>query len=295
MKPAGFTYHRPSSLEAALDILFEVAPDGGRIIAGGQSLVPMMALRVANPSHLVDINEIPELNSLRFDGDACIIGALTRHAQFEDTLVPAPLGALLGQVCRQIAHYPIRERGTFCGSIALADPSSEWCLVTATLDGFILARNKFKERLIPAREYFQGLMSTDLQADEMVVEVRLPLLHPSDKFGFVEFTRRAGDLAMAMALVVFNLKDGRMDNVRIGIGGAEAYPRRMELAEKLLTHQSPSESVFEAAAQAAAESLDPLVDNQTDAEFRKDLVRMVVKRALQQAHQDAPSLALSSF
>jgi carbon-monoxide dehydrogenase medium subunit len=293
MKPAAFTYHRPVTLEAALDILSKVAPEGGRILAGGQSLVPMMALRVANPTHLVDINEIAQLNAVRVQGEFCAIGALARHAQFQHAVVAGPLGVLLSQVSAQIAQSPIRERGTFCGSIALADPSSEWCLVTVTLGGFILAKNKFKERKIPAADYFQGLMSTDLQADEMVVEVHLPILKTAEKFGFVEFTRRAGDLAMAMALVVFSLKNGLMENVRIGVGGAEAHPRRMESAEKILTAQPPSDNVFRAAAEAAALALDPLVDTQTNADFRKDLVRMVVRRALEQALQDVPTLALS--
>jgi aerobic carbon-monoxide dehydrogenase medium subunit len=140
MKPAPFAYHAPTELADALKLLAALAPQDGRILAGGQTLVPTMAFRMARPAHLIDINGISELDGVSTAGDHLRIGACTRHAYFESDKVPGRLGDLLRKVVRFIAHYPIRQRGTFCGSVANADPSSEWCCVTAVLDGTIVAR-----------------------------------------------------------------------------------------------------------------------------------------------------------
>ncbi|MDB5765144.1 MAG: hypothetical protein JWQ21_4139 [Herminiimonas sp.] len=283
MKSAPFTYHRPTSVDEALAILADVADDGGRILAGGQSLIPMMALRVAYPTHLVDINRIDELSRAGVENGAFVVGALARHGRFHDPVAPGPLGPLMTQVSHHIAHYPIRMRGTFCGSLAHADPSSEWCLVSATLDATIVARSKEQTREISVREYFAGPMATVLDPDEMLVEVRLPLLDADERFGFYEFNRRAGDFALGMSLVTFRLRDGVIADPRIGIGGAEDNPRRLEEAEAELAGKVPSDAVFRAAADAAAASINPLEDAQTTAEYRRDLVRAVVRRALEQA------------
>jgi carbon-monoxide dehydrogenase medium subunit len=283
MKPAPFSYHRPSSVQEALEILADVADDGGRVIAGGQSLVPMMALRVVYPPHLIDINDIAELNRAAVDGPQFAIGALARHARFHEPVAPGPLGPLMTAVSHHIAHYPIRQRGTYCGSVAHADPSSEWCLVTATLDGTIVARNKSGTRAIPVRDYFTGIMSTALEPDELLVEVRLPLLPDDTRFGFVEFNRRAGDFALGMSLVTLRIQADVMIDVRVGVGGAEDHPRRIAEAEAELSGQAPSDTVFRAAANAAAAAIIPLEDTQTNAAYRRDLVRVVVRRALEQA------------
>jgi carbon-monoxide dehydrogenase medium subunit len=287
MKAAPFSYHRPSSIEQALDILARVADEGGRILAGGQSLVPMMALRIAYPQHLVDINEIPGLGSAEVDGNEFVIGALTRHADFNEPAAPGPLGRLLAAVSHHIAHLPVRQRGTYCGSIAHADPASEWCVVTATLGGTIVARKRGGTRAIPAEDFFLGVMSTTLEPDEMVVEVRLPLLGDDHRFGFDEFTRRAGDLALAMSLAAFRLRNGRMTDVRVGLGGVEEFARRIPQAEALLEGKEPGDAVFRAAGDAAAKVVRPLEDIQTDAAYRRDLSRVVVRRALEHACNSA--------
>jgi carbon-monoxide dehydrogenase medium subunit len=283
MKPAPFTYHRPSSVDEALTILADVAEEGGRILAGGQSLIPMMALRVAYPPHLVDINEIAELACAEVQGREFVIGALARHGWFNEPVAPGPLGPIMTAVAHHIAHYPIRQRGTYCGSIAHADPASEWCLVTATLEGTIVVRNKTATRAIAVRDYFQGVMATAVEADEMLVEVRLPLLDDDVRFGFVEFNRRAGDFALGMSLVTFRLREGVMTDVHVGVGGVEEHPRRIAEAEDLLEGQAPTEALLRAAGDAAAEAVDPLEDAQTDAAYRRELVRVVVRRALEQA------------
>jgi carbon-monoxide dehydrogenase medium subunit len=280
MKPAPFVHHAPKTLDEALKILAKVAPQDGRILAGGQSLVPVMAFRMARPAHLVDINEVAGLDRLAVEDGKLIVGARVRHAAFHKPAAPGPLGALLATVARNIAHYPIRTRGTMCGSLANADPASEWCLTAATLGAQMVAKSAGGERVIAADDFFEGIMSTALAEDELLAEVRLPLLADGTKFGFNEFSRRAGDFAMSAALAVYELKDGRIASPRLGVGGAEPHPRRIPEAEAALDGQTPGDAAFRAAAEAAAAAIDPLEDAQTDADYRRDLVRAVVRRAL---------------
>ena len=204
-----------------------------------------------------------------------------RHAAFHKAVAEGPLGALLSHVARHIAHYPIRTRGTFCGSLAHADPASEWCLVAATLDATMVAKSTGGERLIAAKDYFEGIMSTALAEDELLCEVRLPLLAPDTKFGFNEFNRRAGDFAMSAALTTYRLDKGKIVDARVGVGGAEHFPRRIAEAEAKLDGNAPNDKVFRAAAEAAADAIDPMEDHQTTSDYRRDLVRAVVRRALE--------------
>ncbi len=285
MKPAPFVRHVPKTIEEALAILAKVAPQDGRVLAGGQSLVPIMAFRMARPAHLVDINEVAGLDKLKVENDALVIGARVRHAAFHKRAVEGPLGVLLATVVRSIAHYPIRMRGTFCGSLSHADPASEWCLVAATLDATIVARSTRGERLIPAKDFFAGVMSTALMEDELLAEARLPLLTADAKFGFNEFSRRAGDFAMSAALVTYRVNGGKIVDARVGVGGAEDRPRRIAQAEAALNRKAPEDKTFRAAAEAAADAIDPLEDHQTTAEYRRDLVRAVVRRALEASWQ----------
>src|SRR4249920_2319538 len=176
MKPAPFQYHAPTTIDEAVRTLAEVAGEDGRVLAGGQSLVPIMAFRLARPGHLVDINGVAMLRRLAVDGDRLSIGACVRHAAFHRPPVEGPLGALLAKVVRHIAHYPIRTRGTFCGSIANADPASEWCTVAVALGAEMVARSARGTRVIAAREFFAGIMTTALAEAELLTEVRLPLL-----------------------------------------------------------------------------------------------------------------------
>lgn len=287
MKAAPFTYHRPRTVDEAVAMLAEVAPLDGRIIAGGQSLIPMMALRLAYPTHLVDINGIAGLDRIAVEGDALVVGALARHARFETPVEPGPTGRLLAQVCRNIAHFPIRSRGTMCGSLANADPASEWCLVAVTLGATLIARHSAGNRPVPAADFFQGIMMTALAPEEMLVEVRLPLLPADSSVGFYEFSRRAGDFALSSSLVAFSVRDGLIVAPRIGVGGAEAHPRRIAAAEEALAGRPVGAAAFESAAEAAAAAIDPLEDAATNAAYRRDLVRTVVCRALDLAERDA--------
>lgn len=190
---------------------------------------------------------------------------------------------MLNSVARHIGHYPIRIRGTFCGSLAHADPAAEWGLVAATLDAEMVAVSTGGERRLAASDFFQGAMTTGLQPDELLAEARLPILPASTRFGFAEFSRRAGDFAMAMALAVLEIKRDIIAKPRLGIGGAEAAPRRIEAAEAALRGEKPREVVFRLAAAAAAAAIEPLEDPQTDAQYRRELVAAMAYRALKQA------------
>jgi len=283
VKPAPFTYHRPATIGETVRLLADLAPLEGRVLAGGQSLVPIMAFRLARPAHLVDINAVAGLDGLLARDGILRIGARVRHAAFHRPAVDGPLGVMLSQVVRHIAHYPIRMRGTFCGSLAHADPAAEWGVVAATLDAELVAVGARGERRLAARDFFRGAMETALAPDELLAEARLPIIPQGTRFGFSEFSRRAGDYAMAMALAVLHLDGGVIMAPRIGLGGAEAAPRRIAAAEAVLRGEIPGEAVFRAAAEAAAAAIEPLEDPETDAQYRRELVGAMVYRALERA------------
>lgn len=283
MKPASFTYHAPTSVDEAVALLAELGPKDGRILAGGQSLVPTMAFRMALPSHLIDINGIAELAKLTVSGGVVTIGACVRHAAFESDALPGATGALLRKVVQNIAHYPIRTRGTFCGSVANADPASEWCCVMASLDGIVVLRSQRGTRRVPAAEFYQGVMATAREEDELVVAAELPMLAEDTRTGFVEFSRRKGDFAIAMALVTYRLERGVMVEPRVAVGGAESHARRIADAEDGLRGQTLDAAVFAAAAKAAAAAVDPMEDINNTAAYRRGLVRTLTQRALEGA------------
>ena len=283
MKPAPFRHHAPTTIDEAVALLAELAPEDGRVLAGGQSLVPTMAVRLARPAHLIDINGIAALDRIAIVDGKLIIGACVRHAAFQRPVESGPLGELLAAVVRHIAHYPIRTRGTFCGSLANADPASEWCTVAAALDAEMVAKSARGTRVIATKDFFAGVMTTALAEDELLTEVRLPLLPAGTRAGFQEFSRRAGDFAIAMALAIYRVDGGKVTEPRIAVGGAEPHARRIAGAEQILAGQAPGPDAFAAAAECAAEAVDPMEDVHNSAQYRRDLVRAMVRRAVEQA------------
>src|ERR1700736_4468052 len=277
MKPAPFVYHAPTTLKATLALLAQLAAEDGRVLAGGQSLVPTMAFRLARPAHLIDINGIAELAGMSVKDGVLTIGAGVRHAAFESEALPGPTGALLRTVVRHIAHHPIRTRGTFCGSIANADPASEWCCVMAALDGIVVLRSRRGVRRLRADAFYQGIMATALEEDELLVAAELPLLADGTRAGFQEFSRRKGDFAIAMALVCYRLADGVIADPRVAIGGAESHPRRVTQAGEALRGRTPGAAVFAQAGEAAATAIDPLEDINNTAAYRRSLVRTLLE------------------
>jgi carbon-monoxide dehydrogenase medium subunit len=282
VKPAAFDYFRPASLSEALALLAKYK-DGCKILAGGQSLVPAMNFRLARPAILIDINDLSELDYLRAGDDGLHIGALTRHAAFHRRVVDGRLGALLSKVARHIAHYPIRQRGTFAGSLAHADPASEWCLVVMTLDAGIVAKSARGDRVIAIGDFFNGTFSTDLEADELLTEIRLPAMADDWRTGFYEFSRRAGDFALGMALAALRTEAGVIKDARLGIGGVSDRAIRLKALEDWLVGRPASQEVIEAVAQKVWASINPVGDIHGSPEYRRDLIGACVKRALTEA------------
>ena len=283
LKPAPFEYHRPTNLAEAVSLAAELAPLDGLILAGGQSLVPIMAFRLACPGHLIDINRVAGLDRLSVENGRLHIGARVRHAAFDRPVTDGPLGALLGAVVKHIGHYPIRTRGTFCGSLAHADPAAEWCVLAAALDAELVAVRNGGSRTIAAADFFRGVMATALMPGELLAAARLPILPAASRFGFAEFSRRAGDYALAMALAVVEIDRGVIVAPRIALGAAEAAPRRIAVAEAAVAGARPCEAVFRDAAAKAAAAIEPLEDQQADAPYRRQLVAAMVYRALAEA------------
>jgi len=282
MKPVSFKYFAPRTVDDALDLL-AMQGEEGKILAGGQSLVPAMNFRLARPASLIDINRIDALDYVREEGGELRIGALARHARFQAPVTAGALSAFLPQVARHIGHLPIRSRGTFYGSIAHADPASEWCLLAATLDAELVIVSRRGQRSVRPNEYFVTALTTTLEPDELLTEIRLPLLDDGWRTGFAEFSRRAGDFALAMCAAFLRFEDGRIVEARIGVGGATDRPLRIAAAEAVLTGTDGGPSIVREAGKIAAETIEPLEDIQASREFRRDLVRAMVGRALDQA------------
>ncbi|RZN32780.1 xanthine dehydrogenase family protein subunit M [Bradyrhizobium sp. Leo121] len=282
MKAAAFDYLRPASLGEALALL-ATHKDDCKILAGGQSLVPAMNFRLARPAILIDINDLDELDHLRADAGQLKIGALTRHAAFHRPVVEGPLGALLAKVVRHIAHYPIRQRGTFAGSLSHADPASEWCLVATTLRAEMVARSARGERGIAASDFFHGTFTTALEPDEILTEIRLPIMTPDWRVGFYEFSRRAGDFALGMAVAAARVEGSTIREARLGVGGVADRAIRLGALEDQLVGKSASSDVIDSIAREARGMIEPSGDIHASPEYRRDLIAASVKRALTEA------------
>lgn len=282
MKPAAFDYFAPRSIEEAVALLGEHGGDA-RVLAGGQSLVPAMNFRLARPAVLIDINRIDGLAGVHEEGDTLAVGALTRHVVFEQPVTSGPLATLLPVVAHNIAHLPIRMRGTFGGSIAHADPAAEWCALACALDAEIVVRSAGGSRTVPASEWFRSIFTTDIRDGEMVTEVRLRRLDDSWRCGFVEFNRRAGDFAIVSAVAAIRVEAGVIREARLALGGVVDKPVRASDAEALLLGEAPGDAPFRAAADAARAAFEPFGDIHADAEYKSELVAVMARRALERA------------
>lgn len=286
MKPAAFEFRRASTVEEAVGQLGELGDDA-KLLAGGQSLVPMMNFRLVRPSALVDVNSITGLQYVEPDGEGLKIGALTPHRWVELMEDPEVLEGfgVLKHAARWVGHYPIRTRGTFGGSIAHADPSAEWCMLAVLLNAEIVAVGPEGERTIPASEFFYGFFMTALEPDEMVVEVRFP--EPAPHAAIQEFARRAGDFAIVSAAVSIDVNEGKSRSASIVLGGVADVPLRVEEAEKVLEGAEIGPEAFEEAGREAARVIEPASDIHGGTAYRRDLAAVLVKRALTEAVGDA--------
>lgn len=266
MKCAPFDYVRASSVAEVVTILGESGGDG-KILAGGQSLVPVLALRMARPTVLVDVNRIPGLAAIRPVGGAVEVGALVRHSR----LVEQTQHPLLAEAARWIGHTAIRARGTTGGSIAHADPSAELPVVATATGATITVTGAAGERSVAAEELFESALTTTLADDEMIIGVRFPIPR---RWGFAEFARRHGDFALVTAVVA-----EVAGTVRIALGGVAAVPRRVRGAEQALSAGSSPRDV----GRAVADEIDPTADLHGSAPFRRAIAAEMVRRALVQA------------
>jgi carbon-monoxide dehydrogenase medium subunit len=280
MKPAPFDYLPASSVAEAVATLAELG-DGGKVLAGGQSLLPMMNFRLARPEALVDIGGLTELRGVRSQHGLIEIGALTRHLDLERTDLPGPLGSLLRSAGAHVGHLPIRTRGTFGGSVAHADPASEWCVLAALLDASMTVVGPAGTRTVAAADFFTTIFTTALEPDELLTAVSLPSLDETYRVAVVEFARRAGDFAIVAAMVACRMRDGTIEEARVALGGVADRPVRATAAEALLTGQPAGDAAFRAAADAAAAAVSPPADIHGSSGYRRDLVSVLVRRALE--------------
>ena len=282
MKPAAFKYQRANTVEEVTEQLTELGDDA-KLLAGGQSLVPMMNFRLVRPSALVDIGGIPDLQYIEPHEDGLKIGALTPHRWVEEMEDPDLLEgfSVLKRAARWVGHYPIRTLGTFGGSVAHADPSAEWCMLAMLLDAEVVAVGPESERVIPASEFFFGFFMTALEPDEMIVEVRFP--KPAPHAALQEFARRAGDYGIVAAAVALDASDGKCHSARIVLGGIADTPLRVPEAEQVLEGVEVGREAFEEAGRVAAKVIDPPSDVQGTAEYRRDLSAVLIRRALTEA------------
>ncbi|WP_419846599.1 FAD binding domain-containing protein [Candidatus Poriferisocius sp.] len=279
MKPAAFQYERPRDVAEVLDLLAQHG-DEAKILAGGQSLVPMMNFRLARPAVIIDIGAVPGLGQVSRDEETVAIGTRVRHIELERPPFDGPLSSLLADAARHVGHIPIRLRGTFGGSIVHADPAAEWCLVAQALDAEMTMASVRGERVITAAHMFQSAFVTSIADDELLTEVRLPWLGGDWKTGFSEFSRRAGDFAVVAVASAVRLADGHVAEARIGAVGVGAVPVRLAQAEAALVGQPLGPDAINAASDVAGEEVDPRGDIHGSADYRRDLVRALTRRAL---------------
>ena len=287
MKPPPFDYARAESIDEAVALLAR-HEGGAKLLAGGQSLMPMLNFRLVRPDLLVDVNRIPGLAGIEAGDGALRIGALTRHRQLEVSETVGGRFPMLRAAVRHVAHLAIRNRGTLGGSLAHADPAAELPMMSLLLDARIEIHGPTGPRRIAARELFRSALTTDLAETEMLTRVELPFLPPGTGWGFEEVARRAGDFALAAAAATVTLAaDGRVAQARLAVMGAHDTPLRVPAAEALLTGETPDRDPVEAAARAARDAVEPFDDLHASADFRRHLVAALARRALESAARRA--------
>jgi carbon-monoxide dehydrogenase medium subunit len=278
MKPAPFDYVAPASLDEAVSALASGAGDA-KVLAGGQSLIPMMALRLARPATLVDINRLPGLDGLREASGMLEIGALVRQRALERWA--ASRSPLFAEVLRHVAHPPIRNRGTIVGNVVHADPASELPALLLCLEGVVVARGPRGERMIAADRFYRAPLTTALGADELATAVRFTLPPAGAGWGFAEVSRRHGDFALVGAVAVLTRAgDGTVARARLAFFGAGGTPLRGLAAERALEGRAPSPPLLAEAARAAAAALAPDGDIHATAEYRRRVAATLAERTL---------------
>ena len=282
MKLPPFEYACPTTVAEAVALL--ASHDGeAKPLAGGQSLVPMLAFRIASPALLVDLRKLAELRQIKIGQDGVSLGAMVRWRDILDDERLAKAHPLLVAAVEHVAHYQIRNRGTVGGSLAHADPAAELPGMVITCDAKIVAVGKSGTRTIDAASFFQGPLITALKPDEIISEIRFPAWPAKRRFGFEEFARRRGDFALAAAMLFYDEDGGKAKNAHVGAIGVADRPLRLPAVEQVLNGKAVDEAVIAEADAAASASVDPADDIHASGAYRKALVGVMVERALRRA------------
>lgn len=282
MKPAAFTYFRPTSIEEALEQLAGLGADA-KVIAGGQSLGPMMNMRLATPSQLVDLNDLTELAYVRDAGDWIEIGSLTRHYQVAESPVARRHCPLLSQAAQSIGHYAIRQRGTIGGSLAHADPAAQMALVAVTLGARLNLARPESRRTVEAADFFVSAMTTALLPDELILSIQFPKAAAREASSYKMFNRRHGDYAIVAVATTIGLEGDRVKTFRLGIGGVAPLPKAFpDLAQSFCARVPDEDWVGQVAATARA-SVSPMDDTRISPLYRQELTQTLVASALERA------------
>jgi len=286
MKPAGFSFHRPRTLNEALDLL-AAHGDTAKLIAGGQSLVPVMNMRLAAPAELIDINDLPDLAEIRYQGEFVEVGALTRHHQLAESELVRSRCPLLAQAAATIGHYAIRQRGTIGGSLAHADPTAQLPLIAVTLSAEIDIASSRGRRTLSAADFFLSVMTTALEPDEIVVAIRFPVMVPGEGCAFRFFNRRLSDFAIVAVAATITVEKMRIAGLHLGIGGVAPVPLAyVDLCQRFIGQAADSGRVRELA-QAVRDAVEPEDNPRISAEYRRELVQTLTERALTLALDEA--------
>jgi aerobic carbon-monoxide dehydrogenase medium subunit len=286
MKLPPVDYEAPKTVDEAVELLAE-HEDEASVLAGGQSLIPLLALRLAYPAILIDINGIDELSGVSRTNGHVAIGATTREYQAEEDATIADAVPLLAAALPLIGHEAIRSRGTIGGSLAHADPAAELPAVARALDAEFVVRGPSGERVIPAADWFEGYLTTTRGPDELLTEVRFPAAVPGTGTSFHEVARRHGDFAIVGLAASLTLHDGVISDARLAFAGMSDVPLRATEAEQILTGQPPSPELFQEAARRATDGIDPPGDLHGSPEYRKKVAAALVRRGLRAAADHA--------
>jgi len=283
MKPAQFSYEAPTTLAEALTAL-AARKDEAKIIAGGQSLAPMMNMRIAQPSHLIDVNRVPGLDEVQVEDGSLRCGALIRHADLAPNEMVRKHAPMLAYAAGTIGHYAIRQRGTLGGSLAHADPAAQLPAVALALDAAIEIASASGHRTVSAAEFFTSIFTTVIEPHEMLVAVRIPLARAHEGWGFRLFTRRAGDFALALVACTLRQTAGGIESVRLAAGGIGATPVRLDGPVPL----GAGDAAWIAQAARAVALAAPIEDNERiSADYRRELLESLVHDALRDAVERA--------
>jgi len=294
MKPPRFDYLAPTSVDEALALLAELGEDA-KVLAGGQSLVPLLNFRLVRPAHLVDLNEIPDLGYIRHENGRIVIGAMTRQRAVEVSDLVSERCPLLAEAMRQIGHVQIRNRGTIGGSLAHADPAAELPAVVAVLGGELVVRSARSERVMTPDEFFVAYLTTAVEPGELLVEVRLPVIAPGTGTAFMEVSRRHGDLALVGVAASVRLDDSSVcTHSAIALTGVGPTPVVARAAAGTLVGVKPTPAALEDVGRRVAEAVRPDGDLHASAEYRTHVAGVLTRRALARAVERARGISHTS-